>query len=174
MDGYAEGLKQLGIERGLKADWGCTTDSARILRVPGTFNHKSIPPKPVTLKMLAPKDLNFEEALGRFRATVQPYVRKTKDDWQMFDPVLFPKRAQDAELLTEEYRRQIGNPGGHEPLAPEPMLERCPMMAEALRTGGRGNANHLWMLQVLATTFCHNGREVAHRISKGSQGLHAG
>ena len=165
--GYAEGLKQLGIERGLKADWGCTTDSARILRVPGTFNHKSTPPKPVTLKMLAPKDLNFEEALGRFRATVQPYVRKIKDDWQTFDPVLFPKRAQDAELLTEEYRRQIGNPGGHEPLAPEPMLERCPMMAEALRTGGRDNAQPIWMLQVLATTFCHNGREVAHRISKG-------
>ena len=44
------------------------------------------------------------------------------------------------------------------------------MMAEALRTGGRDADKGLWMLQVLATTFCHNGREVAHRISKGHKG----
>ena len=41
------------------------------------------------------------------------------------------------------------------------------MMTHALQTGGREADQGLWMLQVLATTFCQNGREIAHRISKG-------
>jgi hypothetical protein len=49
---YASGLKALAIEFGLKADFGVTTDSARILRVPGTFNYKTDPPRPVRLLML--------------------------------------------------------------------------------------------------------------------------
>ena len=168
---YAQGLKNLGVERGLKADYACTIDSVRVLRVPGTFNHKTNPPTPVTLRLLAPNDINFEVELGRFRATAQvlPF-RKPKDDWQCFDPAVFSKQAPDPlypSVDTEEYRLAIGTPHGHEPLAPEPMLEQCPMMADALKTGGRDVNQGLWMLQVLATTFCHNGREVAHRISKG-------
>ena len=37
---YADGLKQLLLRKGLNCDAGITTDVARILRVPGTLNHK--------------------------------------------------------------------------------------------------------------------------------------
>lgn len=46
---YANGLKTAAINFGLQCDIGCTVDSARVLRVPGTFNHKSLPLRPVTI-----------------------------------------------------------------------------------------------------------------------------
>jgi hypothetical protein len=49
---YARGLKQLLLANGIKCDTGLTTDCARILRVPGTLNHKYDPPAPLTLAPL--------------------------------------------------------------------------------------------------------------------------
>ena len=43
---YAEGLKIAAIKHGLRCDAGVTSDCARILRVPNTFNYKTDPPKP--------------------------------------------------------------------------------------------------------------------------------
>ena len=45
----AERLKSLCKEHGMYADPAVTADSARILRVPGTHNHKDTPPKPVEI-----------------------------------------------------------------------------------------------------------------------------
>ena len=38
---YADGLKTLAMHHGLKCDYGLTIDSARVLRVPETYNHKT-------------------------------------------------------------------------------------------------------------------------------------
>jgi hypothetical protein len=46
---YAEGLKALAIRYGLKADHNVTADVARILRVPGSLNHKEANPRPCQL-----------------------------------------------------------------------------------------------------------------------------
>jgi hypothetical protein len=42
-EGYAEGLKALLVREAVKCDTGLTTDAARLLRVPGTLNHKYTP-----------------------------------------------------------------------------------------------------------------------------------
>ena len=48
----AEGLKFLCVKHNLKADPACTSDIARILRVPGTFNYKDEnKPEPVAVLM---------------------------------------------------------------------------------------------------------------------------
>ena len=47
---YAEGLKGAAVKFGLKCDAGCTTDAARVLRVPGTFNYKRHLKRPVVLE----------------------------------------------------------------------------------------------------------------------------
>lgn len=44
---YANGLKVAAINFGLKCDIGCSVDSARVLRVPGTFNYKTDPRREV-------------------------------------------------------------------------------------------------------------------------------
>jgi hypothetical protein len=46
---YAEGLKAAAINFGLRCDTQCTVNAAQVLRVPGTFNHKTTPLRPVKL-----------------------------------------------------------------------------------------------------------------------------
>jgi len=45
----AERLKALCVDHGLFADPAVTSDSARVLRVPGTLNYKDTPPNPVAV-----------------------------------------------------------------------------------------------------------------------------
>ena len=45
----AENFKRLCKQEGFNIDWNCTADAARVLRVPGTFNQKFDPPKPVKI-----------------------------------------------------------------------------------------------------------------------------
>ena len=54
------------MKHGLKAD-AITTDAARILRIPGTFNHKQTPPKPVRLQHLPADDLRLSKDLRSSR-----------------------------------------------------------------------------------------------------------
>jgi hypothetical protein len=61
---YADGLKNLLLANNILCDAGLTTDSARILRVPGTFNHKYDPPKPVTLAQMPLVFYDFEAKLA--------------------------------------------------------------------------------------------------------------
>jgi hypothetical protein len=60
---YAEGLKAAVLQWGLKCDAGCTADAARVLRIPGTRNFKTDPPKCVHLQLLLDKDFDFATEL---------------------------------------------------------------------------------------------------------------
>lgn len=57
------------VAHGLKCDTGVTTDAARVLRVPGTLNHKTEPAKPVTI--LARTD--FDYTVEKLTAALEPY-----------------------------------------------------------------------------------------------------
>ena len=46
---YAEGLKAAAINFGLRCDTQCTVNAAQVLRVPGTFNHKTVRSRAVKL-----------------------------------------------------------------------------------------------------------------------------
>ena len=56
----AERIKSLCVEHEFKADPSRTADSASILRVPETFNHKEEPPLPVELLALS-NELDYED-----------------------------------------------------------------------------------------------------------------
>jgi hypothetical protein len=74
----AKRLKALCVEHGLRADPSCTSDSARILRIPGTFNYRDPKnPKPVELlksRKTPIKLLAFAEKLGAGEADVPDNV----------------------------------------------------------------------------------------------------
>ncbi len=62
----AEKLKALAKAQGFKADETVTADAARVLRVPGTHNHKGDDPKPVSFFGLsAPTPVDFFDFAGR-------------------------------------------------------------------------------------------------------------
>jgi hypothetical protein len=143
---YAEGLKAAALEHGLRCDAGVTTDCARVLRVPDTYNYKTTPPKPVKLLGLAPNDLDFAAALSQLTAkaassprTVTATVTEKHDDT--------PLNAQ-----------RIFLPGG------------CAFFRDAFSTHGKGHSQPLWNLAILATTFMDNGKQIAHAISNGHSG----
>jgi hypothetical protein len=56
----AERLKQLCVEHKFESDPAVTSDVARILRVPETFNYKSDPPLPVSIVYTAPS-ISFDD-----------------------------------------------------------------------------------------------------------------
>lgn len=171
---YAQGLKALLLREGVKCDAGLTTDEARILRVPGTKNHKYDPPKPVVLNHLG-TDYNFETQLsflttfiiGPITSARSPTQEHHIDvmmpgDWSAPDPAFAALNpAQGA--LGETTR------GAH--LVPwQPIFEQCAFFGDALLNGGKDYDNPLWNLSVLGTVFMEDGNELAQRISKGHHG----
>ena len=174
---YAEGLWSLAVKHGLKADAGVTTDSVRVLRLPGTFNHKENIPRGVKLMSLAPTDYAFKSTLYAIRDT-SGHITHTK------------RRHIDASADVCDISKFTGpaeNPEGFEgtiglvpymdsPLALEPLGEAsgCPHVRDALETQGAHYAQPLWHLDALLATFLDNGRGIFHYISKGHKSYDPG
>ena len=66
-------LKKMCVEHGLRADPAVTADTARVLRVPGTHNHKGDTPKQVKVLGIEPPTLvNFESFTDLLGGSVMP------------------------------------------------------------------------------------------------------
>lgn len=146
----AEATKQLG----LKADTQCTIDSARILRVPDTFNRKGKEPKAVRLiGARVPDDYDLDvldKALAPFKKAISTVLapRNTKAD---------ANDELSAGITTNKAPPADINALG----------DACPFVKEAIDTGGADFSNPLWNLTTLIGTFCEDGREAAHIMAKG-------
>lgn len=170
---YAHGLKALLLQEGIKCDAGLTTDIARILRVPGTFNHKTDPPKPVQLLNIPLVVYNFPEALA-FLTSIAPVVPApggVKPAQSLFaegaDMAAFK---QGPAFKVEGPGLEAGIDKFDDVLLPiGPIFKECGFYGHALKTGGADYGNELWMLSVLGSTFMENGNAVAHAISQGHE-----
>ena len=146
----AEATKQLG----LKADTQCTIDSARILRVPDTFNRKGKEPKVVRLVgARVPDDYELDvldKALDPFKKAIAPALAPRASKPDVNDEL-------SAGITTNKAP----------PANVDALGDACPFVKEALDTGGADLSNPLWNLTTLIGTFCENGREAAHRMASG-------
>jgi hypothetical protein len=167
----AEGLKNLALLHNLKCDAGLTTDAARVLRVPGTFNSKTSPPRPVKVVGELGPDYDFDTVFAEARATQAPagsipsYGTVTKPIKLFYDPAEFPAKPippGGIESLSEGI-----NVHDDRPLQPDAVFANCPHFFEAATTHGAGYEQGLWMLDILGTTFFDDGRTWAHYLSKG-------
>jgi hypothetical protein len=170
---YASGLRNLLLVNNILCDSGLTTDIARILRVPGTFNYKYDPPKPVTLAPMPLKLYDFEPQLGFVKTFAGPISSPggTKPQPEIF--------AEGADL--DSFKRPpVFKPAKPEPdlnagidkfdetlLKAAPIFKECGFYKDALLSGGANYGNELWMHSVLGATFMENGNAIAHAISKG-------
>lgn len=158
---YAEGLKQSAVTHGLRCDAGLTTDCARILRVPGTRNFKTDPPRPVRLLGMRDTDYDFSVALAKIATTVTSVVRGPSVA-AAFDLSLFPKRTSPAEGV-ESLAVGIEH-AERPPLDFQPIVKGCPFYRDALINGGVDHSQGLWNLAILGTTFLEKGEQLAHSI----------
>jgi predicted P-loop ATPase len=159
---YAEGLKALLLKDEIKCDAGLTTDSARILRIPGTLNHKYSPPRPVELLPLPGTDYDFATSLAMLPSVALVTTAATTP---AFDTsVLVGKKPiilfDPNDTLSAGMREQ-------RLLDPAPILRKCGFLQGALLNGGKDYSNPLWNLSLLCATFMEKGNDLAHEISKG-------
>ena len=169
---YAEGLRALMLKAKLVKDPGLTTDCARILRVPGSANHKDrANPKPVVLLPLDLVMYNFATDLALL-PSVAPAVSTVsgaKPAKELYVNGSFPMDPAFAGLAPDASLQ--GGIDKHEDvlLDIKPIFAQCGFYKHALVTQGADYDNSLWHLSVLGTTFMENGNAVAHAISKGHE-----
>lgn len=163
---YAHGLRALIFKHGLKCDAGLTTDNVRLLRVPGTFNYKTTPPKPVQVLKLLPSDYDFA-ATPELRAltTLAPAQNASQGSLpvanQMFDPALFTKPDPAFAALAPEALMK------RDKVAPLPVIKGCKFLRDALLTGGKDFDNPRWNLTTLISVFLEDGNALAHKMAAG-------
>lgn len=154
------------VEQGFKGDTGCTIDAARLLRVPGTWNHKQHdagtgPKTPV--RTLAQSGLTFPVTL------IDHILAKWKGHT--------PHRARKAfQLLSGEVpevmRGMVANDlsAGIE-TRPVPSIgdvaKGCPFIMRTLQTGGAANNNPLWLQTTNIALFTTEQRDAAHWMAMG-------
>lgn len=175
---YAEGLRTAAVQHGLRCDSGVTVDSARILRVPGTFNNKIAGrPRPVQVLHLEQTNLNFAQTLGHL-AVMAPSNVVTATVTPAFDMSGFATGGMAsafAKALDPSESLAAGIEHNHDPLDPTAIFAKdgCPYFRDAFATHGKDAGQGLWMLTVLASTFWINGDTFAHELSNGHPGYKA-
>jgi hypothetical protein len=141
----------------LLCDTQVTIDSARLLRVPDTFNRKTDTPRPVRIAGTA---LDFDYPVEKIEEALQPFLTIEPSNL----PARVPVTGKNAEL-------SAGIEASKAPPADLNELAKvCGFVGEAVATGGKDNANPLWNLTTLIAVFCSNGREAAHLMAQGHAG----
>jgi predicted P-loop ATPase len=169
---YSHGLKTLLLQNGVKCDAGLTIDIARILRVPGTLNHKYDPPRPVQLLNVPLVTYNFGTSLSLLtQIAPQPSAAPgtAKPQHNPFAEEADLKSFKAGPAFRIDGPNLNAGIGKHAdiPLNAEPIFAQCGFLGHALKTGGADYNNPLWHLSILASTFMEKGNEMAHAISKG-------
>lgn len=165
---YASGLKQLLVANAIKCDTGLTTDIARILRVPGTFNYKYDPPKPVTLAPLPLVMYDFTQ-LDFLKQLAAPLPSAAPaGGHQLFaDGVTAASFGKPDPAFAAFKGEPDLNKNSNLLLDPFPIFRNCGYLRDALTTGGKDYDQTLWMYSILCSTFMKKGNEIAHKISAG-------
>jgi hypothetical protein len=165
---YAVGLAALAKEFGLKCDTQCTVNAAQVLRVPGTFNCKKEPKKPVKLLHLGEADLDFASlaSVAAVVPTITAAVIPAAGPL-CFDPAIFPKKPTPAGGWKQDDLLSAGTGYEVKPLDWKPMLHigGCPLLRHRMLTGGVGQQQGEWMNMALAYTFVEGGQQLFHTSS---------
>ena len=146
---------------GLKCDTGCTIDAARVLRVPGTFNNKLASPRAVGLAGGRTGDSYSVERLDRVLTPFKVAIPAAELTALPRRPAI---KGGDDSLSAGIDR------GASAPVDLPSVSLHCGFIHDAITTNGANNANPLWNLTTLISTFANNGRNEAHRMASGHPG----
>lgn len=149
-----------GTERQL--DLGLTTDAARLLRIPSTWNFKSNPPNPVELDHVGEMVTlaMMEAALTPHKGAYSPPKTITVTRPTLGKPAAafagMPTPPKLTAGLDDKWRPEI------EQVAAKDV---CPWIARVLHTGGVSCAEPEWWMSLQVAYFCKDGNDVAHWLS---------
>jgi hypothetical protein len=161
---YAEGLKGAAMQWGLKCDAGLTANAACVLRIPGTQNFKTDPPKPVRLEYLQVKDIDFAADLTMLLGL------SPRTNGAGAAPLNGLKIAAAFAHLPV---RNLGEGIVIDEIPPQPfdpIKAGCAWLREAHDTGGKAFNEPQWNLTTLAAVFLENGHDLAHQFGNQHEG----
>lgn len=147
----AGALKTLAAKLGFKADPACTSDSARVLRCPGTFNRKTGVPVPVEVFADAP-EIPHEEFHQRVVAALEsrgiapPKVNAPRE------------RTRDPVNATFEVQQNLP------PFYSEKVADRCQQLRQMRDTRGCVSEGH-WYAALCLMVHSADEDDLAHRWS---------
>lgn len=137
-------FKRALIATGLKVDPVVTADAARIMRMPGTSNHKEATPRPCYV-------------LADTGTTV------SLEDFERAIPLVGP-RVATPERMKSAY--SAGLDDDYPPADFEAIASKCRQMAQAKEDLGKVD-EPLWRARLSVLWRCENGEELIHEYSKG-------
>ena len=149
----ANRLKTLTKEKGLLADHAVTSDSARVLRIPNTHNHKTEPPIPVEFMYDKAKPVDVDEFAQLLGHDMIPVPTVVDGNNAVMDALISNKESSFDDIIAksregrgcEQLRRVID----------EPNTQSEPVWVSAMS---------------IAKHCVDAGREAAHNLSRGYEG----
>jgi hypothetical protein len=151
---YGQAFRALLAKLGARGDIGISADSARILRVPGTYNHK-IPTAPALCCDITPANI--------------PTTYPIKDFLKILDPSLSfttgsnlgaPPSSRPVSKLNANAQANISHPP---PYDFDQVAVECPQVARSQAEGGQNDRRQLWHHMINLAYACRD-QEAAHRI----------
>lgn len=150
--GLAMALKEACLQQGFKIDPGITADSARILRLPGTFNYKR-PKNPVPVELLYALSTNY----------TYDALRAALDAWA--DPL--PPRPITDDIKAALSEVTDGLTTTSEPTYAKHIIQRCGVMKYIHDTAGSECSEPLWTATLQLLKACEDGDDWVHPLSEG-------
>jgi hypothetical protein len=147
----AEALKKACVQHGFKADPAITSDAARVLRLPGTHNHKDNPPTSVHalgVQFPAPVDLDaFSGLLGG--PVIAPPTKYIPAEANAVMDALLGNRTSSFSDIVAKTKTGTG----------------CAQLANIVENQAE-ISEPLWRAGLSIAKFCEDGEQAAHDISK--------
>lgn len=151
---HAAKLRQLARHHGLRADPARTTDTASVLRVVGTFNHKNGGKRPVMALTPAAQPTDTAKFVKMLDTAI---IRAGVTTTPLRTPVPI-----DTTGLGSNLDEEFTGP----PVSFRALVEACPQMQRLVPF--RGNVSEPeWYFSINLTRFCHKGDKLVHLMSDG-------
>ena len=147
----AKGLRDAALAYGLKFDPQVTVNAAGILRVPGSLNHKTVPPSQVRLI----ENSSFQ---------VYHYQDLVSALGNYVGPTAGVRMNQARSNFSANFTEGVGEAP---PVPLDAVASVCPALADILDREGDGDQEPLWNLALLAASFTTDPHDSAHRLSRG-------
>lgn len=142
---YATALRNAAQREGFFFDSGITTDAARVLRIPETFNYKLDEPRPVFFLQGTKKRYDLEIEFSSIMGDAEPVLKASS--------VFTGLDNQDLGAGINYTRKLIQF---------ESVKKNCNFLRVAHDTGGKDFDQTAWRATTLCATFLENGNELAH------------
>jgi len=148
---FSTSIINMAQEFGLLFDQECTKDLCRLLRIPGTWNFKHEPAQPVNLLYYG-SYIPIAELRSRLKVNNIVPIR----------PSVVPLAADDNDDLMRPKKQ-------YELADMKEVGVFCAFLHNTAMSGGREHGEAIWKQTVSLASYCKDGREWAHKLSKDHQ-----